>query len=346
MTANDQEPLTSRSIYIISPRSRPSNQQPLHTTFLPSSKTAQSDTMHSVSSNEKKALKLSCLAILVIAAISSFKELIDYEDSTAQKNPDGRRYLNNEGQLERTLCTHLECRQPDPVGEIALGMYRGVAQIIHYNEYNRTLAYLMMPKAGSTTIKNAIEESKHHIKVGFLSPEDGTEATNYNPLIFTVIREPTARLVSAYSTITAREVRYGWVNGREYNFPSKPNDVTDIDLWKRHFTESMKMMLRDVKEIEWENTPSSDSHWNEHIVPQVDWIKGLNVSHIDCVWNLNEVLDKYDLPKPSKDNSYEHNSTTMPKEKYASIDLLDEETKALIAELYADDIALFESICM
>lgn len=297
-----------------------------------------------VSSIEKKSLKISCLAVFAIASIYSINGLLDSNE--VQDNPDGRRYLNAKEQAKRTWCTQQDCRQPDPPGVTALGMYRGIAQLLHYNGCNRTLAYLLMPKAGSTTIRSAMRESKHGTETGFLYPEDGTSETNYDPLIFTVIREPTARLVSAYSTITSRKDRYGLINGQEYFFPPTPNSNADAELWKKHFQESMSMMLRTVKSFGWENTPSVDSHWNEHIVPQAEWIKGLNVSHIDCVPNLNGVLNKYDLPEPTKDNSYEHNNNTMPKEKYASYDLLDEDTKALIVELYADDKALYESICM
>ena len=35
----------------------------------------------------------------------------------------------------------------------------------------------------------------------------------------------------------------------------------------------------------------------------------------------------------------------MPKEKFATYDLIDEDTKALIRELYADDYKLYEEKC-
>jgi hypothetical protein len=104
-------------------------------------------------------------------------------------------------------------------------------------------------------------------------------------------------------------------------------------------------MMSTVKTFGWANTPSADSHWNEHIVPQVEWMKGLNVSHIGCVDAIDDVLDRFNLPHPLEDNYYEHNETTMPKEKYASFDLIDGETRELIMELYADDIKFFESNC-
>jgi hypothetical protein len=97
-------------------------------------------------------------------------------------------------------------------------------------------------------------------------------------------------------------------------------------------------MMNVVKSFGWgNNKPSADSHWNEHIVPQLEWMKGINIG---------EFLEQYDLPKPIDDNHYEHNITTMPEEKYASYEFLEEETKSLIMELYAEDMELFESTCM
>ena len=300
-----------------------------------------------VSSNKKRAIRLSCLAVFAISAISIVNEIYLEDDDTLVS---GRRSLKSISQGKRSLCTNMECKQPDPPYVTALGMYRGLAQFLYAKDCNQheqcTIAYVIVPKSGSTTIKNAMEESTHDTEMGYLLPEDGTEATNFNPLIFTVLRDPRARIVSAYSTMMARESRYGLINEKDYFFPKPPGDVTDMILWKQHFRLSLHEMLSTVKSFGWENKPSVDSHWNEHIVPQVEWIKGLNVSHIGCVDSMSDVLTKYGLSHPSEDNHYEHNITTMPKEKYASYDILDDETKALILELYDEDIKLFESTCI
>ena len=301
-----------------------------------------------VFSNEKRVVRLSCLAIFAISAISIVNEIIYLEDNDTLVT--GRRSLKSTGRGKRSLCTNSECMQPDPPDVTALGMYRGLAHFLSAKDCNEheqcTIAYVVVPKSGSTTVKNAMEESIHDSEIGYLSPEDGTEATQFNPFIFTVLRDPRKRIVSAYSTLLARESRYGLVNGKDYFLPKPPDDTTNTFLWKQHFRLSLHQMLSMVKSLGWENRPSIDSHWNEHIVPQVEWIKGLNVSHIGCVDSMSDVLTKYGLSEPSKDNHYEHNITTMPKEKYASYDLLDDETKALILELYDEDIKLFESTCV
>ena len=288
---------------------------------------------------ERKAIQTSCLAAFVIVSLYSINGLLSEIQEDAITH---RRYLNIEHQ--QTFCTDEHCRPPDPPGVTALGMFRGNARTLCTN--NRSLAYLYIPKAGSTTIKTAMEESGHPSEEGFLHPSDGTAITNYNPKIFTVLREPRSRLVSAYSTITNRGGRYALINEVEYYFPSLPQHDADLILWRTHFTQSIKEMMHTIKSFGWKHTPEVDSHYNEHIVPQVDWIRGYNVSHIDCVFNLNHVLETYNLPWPTENNSYEHNETFMPKEKYASYGLLDEDVKALVEELYAEDIAFYESTCL
>jgi hypothetical protein len=192
-----------------------------------------------VSSNEKKVIKLGCLAVFAFAAAAFIKEAFEGDDNIIAYSFDGRWYLKIPEHSGHNLCTQSVCRQRDPPGETALGIYRSIAQLLHWKNCDTdsqcTLAYLMVPKAGSTTIKSAMNISKHHTEIGFLSPDDGTIVTNYNPLIFTVIRDPRARIVSAYSTITSCGHPYGWVNGNEYFLPEQPNDTTDILFWKQHF---------------------------------------------------------------------------------------------------------------
>mmetsp|Transcript_22099 Transcript_22099/g.34709 ORF Transcript_22099/g.34709 Transcript_22099/m.34709 type:complete len:110 (+) Transcript_22099:575-904(+) len=105
------------------------------------------------------------------------------------------------------------------------------------------------------------------------------------------------------------------------------------------------MMMRSVKENGWNTT---NFLWNVHIVPQVEFMRGLNVSHIGCVGSINETLTKFDLTGGAgtkvKKNQYEHNEK-MPSKKFGSYAMLSVETKTLIREVYEEDYALFESLC-
>jgi hypothetical protein len=204
----------------------------------------------------------------------------------------------------------------------------------------------MIPKAGSTLVKNTMLEVGEAEPV-WLSPPDGTLLTNNNPLIFTLIRDPGQRVVSAYSTIMSRrEGIYGTINGVPARFAQSPDDVNDMAAWTQQFKQSIHLMLLSVKEHGWYNA-NTNPIWDEHILPQVEFMRGLNVSFIGCVNKINEALDKFQLQPSSQqvyDNAYEHNDN-MPVQKFASYDLLDEETNLLLRDLYADDYKLFLSTC-
>jgi hypothetical protein len=63
-------------------------------------------------------------------------------------------------------------------------MYGGIAQLLDWKDCDTepqcTLAYLLMPKSGSTTINNSMNISEHSTQQGYLSPDDGIFATNYS----------------------------------------------------------------------------------------------------------------------------------------------------------------------
>ena len=245
------------------------------------------------------------------------------------------------------ICTHADCRQADPPGSTWLGKHRGLGLMLRTNEettnmqqYN--LAYLFVPKAGSSTMKRTLQIAGPTQNV-WLSPTTGISALD--PLIFTVIRDPGKRLVSAYSTIVAR---YGghFAGKTDLSLPATPNNTTDAAApeWKKHFQESIWQIMNSVKETGWNNT---NFHWNEHVVPQVEFMKGLNVSHIGCLNHINETLAKLHLKDAGENlqsNQYEHNSV-MPSVKFSSYDMLSVETKTLIREVYDEDYALFDSFC-
>ena len=250
------------------------------------------------------------------------------------------------------ICKHPECRQRDPRGSIWLGRHRGLALMLrkidstrnsNMQRYNN-LAYIMVPKAGSTTMKSKLN-CEGWTETVWLSPTTGR--STWDPLIFTMIRDPGERVASAYSTIMAR--------GRSFarktylSLPKPPKNTTVASsAWEEHFQKSIWEMMNSVKKNGWENTKF---HWNEHIIPQVEFMRGLNVSHIGCIGSINETLAKLHLAADAaadgeeiRMNQYERNNK-MPSVKFGSYAMLSVETKALIREVYEEDYALFDSLC-
>ena len=98
------------------------------------------------------------------------------------------------------ICKRSECRQRDPRGSIWLGRHRGLALLLrkysidttnnNLQQYNN-LAYVMVPKAGSTTMKNKLN-SEGWTETVWLSPTTAGRKTTWedDPLIFTMIRDP------------------------------------------------------------------------------------------------------------------------------------------------------------
>lgn len=259
------------------------------------------------------------------------------------------------------ICKHPKCGQRDPRGAIRLRGHRGLALLLRridsttkLERYNN-LAYIMVPKAGSSTMKNRLKSSKGWTETVWLSPPTGRRRrSTLDPLIFTMIRDPGERVVSAYSTIMARGKRFAFF-ARKTNLylPKTPKNTTAAPVWEEHFQKSIWKMMNAVKINGWNNTKF---HWNEHIIPQVEFMRGLNVSHIGCVGSINETLAKLHLldgdggggggnEEEVRVNQYERNNK-MPSMKFGSYDMLSVETKALIRELYEEDYALFDSHCV
>ena len=242
------------------------------------------------------------------------------------------------------ICNRHDCRQADPKGSTWLGKHRGLGLMLHtknkttnMQQYN--LAYLFVPKAGSSAMKSTLQNAGLTRQV-WLSPTTGTSALD--PLVFTMIRDPGERVVSAYSTLVSRYNGH-FAGVTRLSLPNAPKNNTDA-AWKKHFQQSIWKMMNSVKKNGWNNT---NIHWNEHIIPQVEFMRGLNVSHIGCIGSINETLAKLNLlgtEKKVSSNQYEHNSE-MPSVKFGSYDMLSLETKALIREVYDEDYALFDSLC-
>lgn len=99
----------------------------------------------------------------------------------------------------RTVCKSSICHKKDSHGVHYLqGQNGGLAEMIHWQ--GCMLAYLLIPKSGSTTARNTIKNNATKTEMICLTPKDN----KYNPYTITFLRDPGERIASAYSTIVAR----------------------------------------------------------------------------------------------------------------------------------------------
>ncbi len=104
------------------------------------------------------------------------------------------------------LCKHVSCRQADPPGSARLGRDRGLALMLpkHKSMRRNDLAYLFVPKAGSSTMKDTLRSAGMTEQVWLSSPIPINGTSTLDLKIFTLMRDPGERVASAYSTIMAR----------------------------------------------------------------------------------------------------------------------------------------------
>lgn len=240
----------------------------------------------------------------------------------------------------KPVCKLSSCQQKDPPGVPRLQGHRGLTEMIQWR--GCMLAYLLIPKSGSTTVRNTLRNNAPKFEMIRLTPNDN----KYNPYTFTFLRDPGERIASAYSTIMARfqgNFVHRAPNNNHY-FPRRPSDITDIPAWTEHFKQSIHLLMSTVQEVGWDDTQWV---WNEHVPPQTEFMRGVNFAYIGCIESMEEALIGLGLNTtlpPDESNAYQHNCN-MPVEKFGFFDVLDEETKALIREVYREDYDLYESIC-
>ena len=117
-------------------------------------------------------------------------------------------------------------------------------------DYNVTLnvSYICMTKSGSTTMKTLIRN--HNC---------GLPCKDF---VFTFIRHPLHRLISAYATVSTRGNCVSYRNPNIKGIPFPPKNDT-IDIWRKHFNDQIDrflttMMLR--------YNDGTGTAWNEHLI--------------------------------------------------------------------------------
>ena len=84
----------------------------------------------------------------------------------------------------------------------------------------------MVPKAGSTTMKNKLNNEGWTETVWLSPTTTGRKTTWDDPLIFTMIRDPGERVASAYSTIMTRGRNYA--RNTYLSLPKTPKNTTAV----------------------------------------------------------------------------------------------------------------------
>ena len=186
--------------------------------------------------------------------------------------------------------------------------------------------------------------------------------------IFTVIREPIERLVSAYATVTSRLHTFGPSRLYEFGrcgtktltplpFPKEMNEIESnsnngednesfLQSWREHFSQTIDMWVDFIESVG--GFDNSSCKWNEHIAPQIKYFMGYDISFLGCVNELDKMRTKMKLPPPPLEeirrNRFEHNDS-MPRQKFQSVDLISTVTKEKILKLYAQDVYLYRTFC-
>ena len=220
------------------------------------------------------------------------------------------------------------------------------------------LLYINIPKSGSTFMGSSLRaESKRYNSV---EEEDTIASIEYTINLadfntseyttFTMLRSPHERLISAYSTIMTR---YHGIVGtctfvpqrKTINVGSPPAPNTNnTTQWKSHFTSAIDTWLQSFHKYGFNNP---NCKWNEHIIPQLEFIKGSDLKYIGCTETAHDTLTALNISynsSSSVDNSYER-SIWMPVEKFQSYDLLTSNAKKLLDEVYAEDYVAHRCFC-
>ena len=125
--------------------------------------------------------------------------------------------------------------------------------------------------------------------------------------------------------------------------PPAPN-TNNTTQWKSHFSSAIDTWLQSFHKYGFNNP---NCKWNEHIIPQLEFIKGSDLKYIGCTETAHDTLTALNISynsSSSVDNSYER-SIWMPVEKFQSYDLLTSNAKKLLDEIYAEDYVAHRCFC-
>ena len=198
-----------------------------------------------------------------------------------------------------------------------------------WTSMNRTvrLLYVRIPKAASTSLTAGMGRNQTRRVIA--------DAAKYH--VFTVIRDPLERIVSAYSTVVSRGGAFGMCGRIQMQTLRGPNS-TSIDAWQRHFVASLELWVTEIARRGW-----TSCRWNEHLVPQVEYMKGWPIKEIVCMESLGNFVRTWSIP-PSIHNTYERDAM-MPKTKFTQTALVPNETRAMVRKLYAVDYEMRGLFC-
>jgi hypothetical protein len=203
-----------------------------------------------------------------------------------------------------------------------------------------SLLYITIPKAGSRTMKTALSTDPSGLTFDRKQFLHKLNTSEY--LTFSVVRHPEERIASAYSTIVTRFSGFG-KRGRKTlpNIPT-PTMGDDIESWREHFQKTMYLWMKTVRDCGWNNTRC---RWNEHLIPQIEFVRGYDLRLIGCLDSIEDTFSRINVSlNQTQMNTYQHKDG-MPSEKFQSFDLLFNDTKTLIRELYKEDYDLFHTFC-
>ena len=220
----------------------------------------------------------------------------------------------------------------------SLGPFRHLAM------YKESLVYIYIPKCGSSSMKTILKGEQVEM--------DGFNATGC--FTFSMLRNPRERIVSAYSSIMTRDERgvLGVCEGKTretYQAPPLPPVNASIDIWKEHLVMSVSYWINILEDVKLD---SPDCSWDSHLIPQIEFIRGFNLSWLGCLEDVNQTYERMNQhattvhvsPSANKTNSYEH-VKGMPSEKFQTVDLLPDSVIQGIDKVYAEDWALYRAVC-
>lgn len=162
--------------------------------------------------------------------------------------------------------------------------------------------------------------------------------------MFTTLRHPEERIASAYSTMIKRLHGKGWAHRNKvpFNIILWPASKTDISSWNKHFRCMVHKWMETIDKFGWDH---GDFWWDQHLIPQYEYLKGYNISQICCTDSLERCFLEIGIRQPSIIRNLYEKANFMPEKKIQSFGLLRDDTKSLVRKLYKDDYRVYDTFC-